>query len=279
MDGVTARRWLITGISGGLGSALADAALAMGDGVAGTSRNAQAARAFEARAPGRAIGIPLDAGDPRQAGEIVARAIDGLGGIDLLVNNAGYAQAGAVEAVSGEEAQAQFDANFFGPVALIRAALPGLIDRGGRILNISSLAAVETYAGLGHYCASKAALSAISESTDTEVAPLGVRCIAVEPGGMRTAFAGSSLRKSRARLPRYGEQDATQDASFRKSDGRQSGDPARIAQLLLRLAEMTDPPSRMVLDMAALDRVERAVAKRLDGYRRAASPHDDIGFP
>lgn len=274
-----ARHWLITGISGGLGTALADAALAMGDSVAGTSRKAQAARTFTARAPGRAFGIPLDAGDPRQAADIVAQAIGRLGGIDLLVNNAGYALAGTVEAIGEDEAQAQFDANFFGPLALMRAALPSLIDRGGRIFNISSLAAVESYAGLGHYCASKAALSAISESTDAEVARFGVRCIAVEPGGMRTAFAGSSLRKSMNRLPRYAEQDAVQDAAFRRSDGRQGGDPARIAQLLLRLATMPDPPSRMVLGTDALHRVERAMAKRLDGYRRAASPDDDIAFP
>ncbi|WP_160172127.1 SDR family NAD(P)-dependent oxidoreductase [Novosphingobium lindaniclasticum] len=276
---MTGRRWLITGTSSGLGAALAKAALAIGDQVAGTTRSPDAARAFSAIAPGRSFGIHAACQDVGQAAAIVAEGIAAMGGLDRLVNNAGYALSCAVEVASESETRAQFDANLFGPLALARAALPHLLETGGRILNISSLAALESYPGLGLYCASKAALSAASEALDREVAPLGVRVIAIEPGGMRTAFAGGSLRTGEGQLDRYVSFDADRRAAFARSDGNQTGDPARISQFVIALADHACPPARVLVGDDVLTRAEDAFAARLEGYRRMIALSSDIAFP
>ncbi len=266
MDRLSKRRWLITGVSGGLGRALAEAALARGDTVVGTLRGDTAD--FERLAPGRAHAIRLDLSHLPEIPSAIDRAITRLGGIDVLVNNAGYCLAGAVEEVAETETQDIFAVNLFAPLAIIRAALPHLSAAGsGRIINISSLAAVESYPGLGLYCASKAALSALSETLALEVRPLGVHVTAVEAGGMRTGFAGPSLRKAARRFAAYLPMRNKIEEGFRHSDGKQANDPAAMALALLKLSELDQPPARLLMGDRALERVEAALDARRALYR------------
>ena len=270
MDGLSGRRWLITGVSGGLGRALAEAVLARGDSVAGTLRSGGAD--FESLAPGRAHAVRLDLSRLADIPTAIETATARLGGIDVLVNNAGYCLAGAVEEIDAAEAQDIFSVNVLAPHAILRAALPRLrAAKPGRIINISSLAAVESYPGLGLYCASKAALSALSETLVLEVASLGVHVTAVEAGGMRTGFAGSSLRKAARRLSAYLPMRSKVEAGFRKSNGHQANDPAAVARAVLELSDLDHPPARLAIGQGARERVEAALDARLTAYRRGGA--------
>ncbi|MBM0171249.1 SDR family NAD(P)-dependent oxidoreductase [Altererythrobacter sp. C41] len=264
------RRWLITGVSGGLGRAIAKGALARGDSVVGTLRSG--AEEFEMLAPGRSHAVQLDVSRLGDIPAAVQTAATRLGGIDVLVNNAGYCLAGAVEEIDDAEANEIFAVNFFAPLAVMRAALPYLrTATPGRIINISSLAAVESYPGLGLYCASKAGLSALSDTLAIEVQPFGIHVTAVEAGGMRTGFAGRSLRKAAERLPIYEPMRSKVEDAFRASDGRQANDPEAIADAVLELSDLSLPPTRVVLGQAALERAEAALGARRELYRSYAA--------
>ncbi len=261
------RRWLITGVSGGLGRAIATAALARGDQVAGTVR--RGAEAFESLAPGRAHAVQIDLTQTGGIPAAIDAAIIRLGGVDVLVNNAGYCLEGAVEEVSTAEIDDLFAVNVFAPLALQRAILPHMrAAGGGRIINISSMAAVESYPALGLYCASKAALSALTDSLGLETAAFGIRATAIEAGGMRTAFAGGSLRMAARRLDVYAPLREKVEAAMEKSDGNQINDPAGIAARIMALVEMADPPARLVIGDGTLERAEAALDARRALYRR-----------
>src|SRR5437879_9571696 len=148
--------WLSTGVGGGLGRALAKAALDAGLQVAGTVRRPEALADFEALAPGRARGFLADMADEASVRAAVEQAETALGGLDVLVNNAGYGLVGAVEEASLAEIRAQFEVNVFGPVAAIQAVLPHFRRRGrGHIINITSVSGLAAWAGTGVYCGSK----------------------------------------------------------------------------------------------------------------------------
>lgn len=222
---------------------------------------------FERLAPGRSHAVQLDVSRLDDIPAVVEAAAARLGGIDVLVNNAGYCLAGAVEEIDDAEASAIFSVNLFAPLAVIRAALPHLrAANPGRIINISSLAAVESYPGLGLYCASKAGLSALSDTLAIEVQPFGIHVTAVEAGGMRTGFAGRSLRKASERLPIYEPMRSKVEGAFRASDGRQANDPEAIADAIHELSDLSLPPARVVLGQSALERAEAALDARRELY-------------
>lgn len=265
------RRWLITGVSGGLGRAIAQAALARGDRVAGTLR--RGAEEFERLASGRAHAVEIDLARTGDIPAAVDGAVSRLGGVDILVNNAGYCLEGAVEEAGAAEVEDLFAVNVFAPLALLRAVLPHMRAAGsGRIVNISSMAAVESYPALGLYCASKAALSALTDSLGLETAAFGIHATAVEAGGMRTSFAGGSLRMADRRLDAYRPLREKVEAAMRKSDGNQANDPAGIAATVLALADMADPPARVLLGEGTAERAEAALDARRALYRRAVTP-------
>ena len=265
------RRWLITGVSSGLGRSLAEAALARGDAVAGTLRKADQVRAFEQLAPGRAHGLLIDLKNYRRVPGAVGEAVERLGGLDIVVNNAGYALAGAVEEVTLFEAEAILATNFLAPLAVIQAALPHLRHRRrGHIINISSLAALEGYRGLALYCATKSALASLSEVLSIEARPFGIHATSVEPTGMRTRFAGASLRLAARRFVDYRGMRAEMEEAFARSDGRQPSDPAKAAEQLLALADMPEPPTHFALGDNAFDRIVSALDARLADYARFA---------
>jgi NAD(P)-dependent dehydrogenase (short-subunit alcohol dehydrogenase family) len=253
--------WLITGVSGGLGREIAIAALARGDSVAGTLRQADDKAAFEASAPGRAHGVLLDLARPEDAASAAATAAGALGPVDVLVNNAGYGLVGAVEEASLAEIRRQFEVNVFAAVAMIQAVLPAMrARRAGRIVNVTSVSGLAVWAGTGIYCASKHALEAIGETLADEVAPLGIAVINVAPGGMRTDYAGRSLVRSAARIPAYDQGPAHQaEAILADNAGSEGGDPAKVARAILAAVDSPAPPRRLLLGADALHYAEHYI--------------------
>jgi NAD(P)-dependent dehydrogenase (short-subunit alcohol dehydrogenase family) len=264
---VSPRVWLITGVSSGLGKALAKAVLATGDRVAGTVRSDAAKAAFEALAPGLASGVLLDVCDTAA----IARAVDAVqaaqGPVDVLVNNAGYGLVGAVEEASLDEARHQFDVNFFGPMALIQAVLPAMREkRAGTIINVTSVSGMATWQGTGVYCASKFALEALGETLADEVAGLGIKVINVEPGGMRTDYAARSLVRAARKLDDYAATAHQSERILAGNAGNEAGDPGKMAGAILSLADMEKPPRNLLLGADALHYATRRMGALLSEF-------------
>ncbi len=247
------KTWMITGVSGGLGREIARAALARGDVVVGTVRKPEVVAAFEALAPGRAHGVVMDVTDTAAVTAAVARAERVTGTIDVLVNNAGYGLVGAVEEASLEEVRAQFETNVFGPLAVLKAALPAMrARRAGRIINITSVSGLAVWAGTGVYCASKWALEGLTQTLAQEVAELGIKVVNIAPGGLRTDFAQGSKTIVAEKFVDY--DGLARDAERIMADhaGHEPGDPAKAAQAILTIAGAEDPPLHLLLGEDAL---------------------------
>jgi len=252
---------LITGVSSGFGRALAREALAAGHQVVGTLRNAEAAQAFQALAPGRAHARLLDVTDFASIDAVVGEIEATLGPIDVLVNNAGYGHEGVMEESPLAELRRQFDVNVFGAVAMMKAVLPAMRGRrAGRILNITSMGGYVTMPGIAYYCGSKFALEGISEAVGKEVLALGIHVTAVAPGSFRTDWAGRSM----VRTPRsIGDYDALFDPVRQRRQevsGKQLGDPAKAARVMLQLIESEAPPAHLLLGSDALNLVREKIA-------------------
>ena len=259
-----ARTWLITGVSSGLGRALAEEVLARGETVVGTVRSRADLDRFEALALGRAIGVELDVTDRAAIRRVVPGVLEAQGGLDVLVNNAGYALSGAFEEVSDEEFAHQMDTNFTGAAWVIAAALPALRQRGGgHVINISSQSGLIGYAGLSVYSASKFALEGLSESLRAELAPFGIKVTIVQPGGFRTDWAGRSLVYAANGKPEYETLDGRARTTYTRMHGHQPGDPALAAKALVELADLDDPPLRLVLGGGAVTAIRGRLAERI----------------
>lgn len=249
------RAWFITGVSGGLGRAIAQAALARGDLVSGTLRRAADAEWFTSLAPGRSFGYVADVTHESAVRAAVEQSIAAMGRVELVVNNAGYGLFGAAEELSNAELRAQFDVNVFGVWNVLRAVLPHLrVRRSGHVIQMSSVAGLAASGGAGAYCASKFALEGLSESLAYELAPFGVAVTLVEPGAFRTSFAGDSAHLAARVIDEYTAGAASQRARLANLDGTQPGDPHKLAAAVLKLVDMRDPPTRLVLGNDALTR-------------------------
>jgi NAD(P)-dependent dehydrogenase (short-subunit alcohol dehydrogenase family) len=255
---VTAKTILITGVSSGLGQAFEAAALAVGHRVIGTVRHAADAEAFAAQAPDRAFPLRLDVTDYDAVPDAVKTAEQAAGPVDVLINNAGYGHEGVFEESSMEDLQRQFAANVFGPVAMIKAVLPGMRQRRrGRIINVTSMGGFITMPGITFYCGSKFALEGISEALGKEVAPFGIHVTSLAPGQFRTDWAGRSMDRTPRSISDY---DAIMDplrAARQAKSGAQPGDPAKAAQAVLQLIEAETPPIRLYLGGDALGLVDQ----------------------
>jgi NAD(P)-dependent dehydrogenase (short-subunit alcohol dehydrogenase family) len=254
----TSKTFLVTGVSSGLGRAFAEGALAAGHRVIGTVRRDEDAEVFAALAPNRAHPLVLDVTDFAAIPAAVADAAGQVGSIDVLVNNAGYGHEGVLEESSIDDLQRQFAANVFGPVAMIKAVLPGMRERrSGHIVNVTSMGGFITMPGISFYCGSKFALEGISEALGKEVASFGIRVTALAPGQFRTDWAGRSMDRTPRSVEDY---DAVMDpirAGRQSKSGNQPGDPAKAAQALLALVEAERPPVRLFLGDDALGLVEQ----------------------
>lgn len=273
MAAVRPKTFLITGVSSGLGRAFAAGALEAGHHVIGTARSEEDAQAFAALDRVRAHPLILDVTMFDEIAELVANAEQDFGPVDVLVNNAGYGHEGALEESAMDDLERQFAANVFGPVALIKAVLPGMrTRRSGHIVNVTSMGGFITMPGISFYCGSKFALEGISEALGRELAGLGIRVTALAPGQFRTDWAGRSMERTPRSISDY---DAVMDpirAARMAKSGNQPGDPARAAQALLALVDAPTPPARLFLGVDALLLVEQ----KLDAMRAEITAWDEL---
>lgn len=247
-----AKHWLITGTASGLGRATAEAALARGDSVAGIMRKPEAAEAFEALAPGRAHALLADVRDRDAIFAAVANALDRMGGLDIVVNNAGQVLESYVEEARPDAIRALFDVNLIGPLNVIQAVLPHFrARRHGLIANISSGGGISGVPVVGLYSASKFALEGMSEALAGEVGPLGIHVTIVEPGAFRTNLLPSRSAIG-TEIPDYEQAVGAFRERLMGMGGRERGDPARLAQAMLALADSDQPPLRLVLGNDAI---------------------------
>ncbi len=252
------KTWFITGAGRGLGADIAKAALRAGDLVVAAGRHRAAVSDSLGPNSDRLLAVELDVNNEGQAQAAVDAAVARFGTIDVLVNNAGYGHLGLFEETSVEDVQAQFGTNLFGVFSVTRAVLPVMrAARHGRIFNVSSVAGVCGTAFGSLYCASKFALEGFSESLAQEVAPFGIRVTIVEPGPFRTDFlSAGSIRFGAHAVADYDERRPALRASFEQRDGRQPGDPVRLAEALVRLAGEAVPPMRFAAGSIAVDAIQ-----------------------
>jgi len=246
--------WFITGCSTGLGRALAEAVIGSGHNAVVTARDVKTVADLADAAPERVLAAALDVTKPEQVSSAVQQAQERFGGgIDVLVNNAGYGYRAAIEEGDDAEVRALFETHFFGTVAMIKAVLPGMrARRSGAIVNISSIGATVTPVGSGYYAAAKAAMEGITGALRGELAPLGISVTIVEPGAFRTDFAGRSLVESATVIDDYAETAGKRRKENDTMHGNQAGDPAKAGAAIIAAVEASEPPAFLLLGPDAL---------------------------
>jgi NAD(P)-dependent dehydrogenase (short-subunit alcohol dehydrogenase family) len=275
---IMARTWLITGASAGLGRELVTAVLEHGDRVVAASRRPEQLAAAHAD---RLLSVALDVTDPEAARAVVARAVETFGSLDVVVNNAGYASTAAIEEFDENEFRAQIETNLFGVVNVTRASLPVLrAQRSGHVLQISSIGGrVGATPGLSAYQTAKFGVAGFSEVLANEVAPLGIRVTIVEPGGMRTNWAGGAVEKQ---VQVGADYDGTVGAMARFLEsyvGHEPSDPARVAKVLVDVVDAEEPPRRLLIGSDALEIARRHTAEQSAEMEKWADVSRSTDFP
>ena len=254
--------WLITGCSTGLGRALAEAAIGAGHNAVVTARDVTKVTDLAGE---RVLAVAVDVTNPEQVTSAVHRAEERFGGVDVLVNNAGYGYRAAIEEGDDADVRALFETHFFGTVAMIKAVLPGMrARRFGAIVNISSIGAQLTPVGSGYYSAAKAAIEGMSGALRGELAPLGISVTVVEPGAFRTDFAGRSLAQSSTVIDDYADTAGTRRKEHDTMHGNQPGDPAKAGAAIIEAVESGDAPAFLLLGADALAAYRYVAGRRAD---------------
>jgi NAD(P)-dependent dehydrogenase (short-subunit alcohol dehydrogenase family) len=247
------KTWLVTGSAHGLGRSIVEAALAAGDQVLATARKPEALADLLAQHPAPLRAFALDVTDGKAADAAVAFAVKTFGGLDVLVNNAGYGHMSPFEQTSEADFKAQIDTNFFGVVNLTRSALPTMRkQRSGRIINISSVGGRIGTPGLSAYQAAKWAVGGFTEALSQETAAFGVKVIAVEPGGMRTDWGSVARANAPELLPDYAPSVGALFGMLKAYAGHEIGDPAKVARVIVDLTNREALPAHLVLGSDAL---------------------------
>lgn len=248
--------WFITGASRGFGFEITKAALATGDKVVATVRNAKETDSIERLGtPENVYIVSLDVTDEQQAREAAAKALEKFGRIDVLVNNAGYGLLCAVEEGTSQEVKRLYEVNVFGLLNVIRAVLPYMRkQRSGHIINLSSGGGLSGYQGWGLYGSTKFAVEGITETLAMELAPLKIYATAIEPGFFRTNFLDkTSLAQSSTIIDDYSETVGKMRELAGELNKRQPGDPAKLAQAIIRISKEDKPPVHLPLGSDTLD--------------------------
>lgn len=255
--------WFVTGASKGLGLTLVQHLLARGYAVAATSRNLEELKQAVPHNNGRFLPLHMDLGNEDSVQQAIATTISTLGGLDVVVNNAGYGQVGALEELSDQEARKNFDVNVFGLLHVLRYATPHLRRQGaGRVFNISSVGGFTgNFLGWGIYCATKFAVAGLTESYAAEVKEFGVQASVVYPGYFRTDFLTSgSLGTPQHPLPEYQAVRDSQTAHEQQINGNQPGDPEKAAAVLVELSETEQQPVHLFLGADAYQMADQKIA-------------------
>ncbi len=253
--------FLITGASAGFGRAFAEAAVEAGHTVVGTVRREDDRIAFEAMHKRRAKAVIVDVTQFDTIGPVIRKIEEEIGPIDVLVNNAGYGHEGMLEESPLADLIHQFEVNVFGAVAMIKAVLPAMRPRRrGHIINITSMAGYMSMPGIAYYSGSKFALEGISEALAKEVHGFNIKVTAIAPGSFRTEWAGRSMVRSGRSIGDYDGVFEPIRKRRREYSGQQAGDPAKAAQVLLKIVHSDNPPTHLLLGNDALKLVEERLA-------------------
>jgi len=270
--------WLITGSSRGLGRKIATAALEAGHQLIATARKPEQLGDLVDRYGDRVRAVALDVTDATAASRAVDAAVSAFGRLDVVVNNAGYANVNSFEDLPADDFRAQVETNFFGVVNVTRAAVRVMHQqRSGHIIQISSIGGRYATPGLAAYQSAKWAVGGFSEVVARETARIGIRVTVVEPGGMRTEWAGSSMRIDDV-SPDYRDTVGVVTAYMRDNDDIMRGDTDKIAQVILRIAAEPNPPVRLLLgsDAVAVAAAANAERQRVDEQWRTVSLSTDF---
>src|ERR1700674_1938356 len=258
-----AKVWLITGSGNGLGRDIAEAALAAGDSVVAGARRTEELKPLVAQYGDRVKPVTLEVRDEAAAKAAVRLALDTFGRLDVLVNNAGYGQIAPFEQMSADDLQAGVDTCFYGVVYTTRAAIPLMRkQRSGRIFQVSSVGGRLAVPGNTPYHAAKWAVGGFSDALGLEVAPFGVKVCTLEPGGIRTNWARRAGQNPPQMLPEYEASVGTNLKVLRSLEGSSEGDPRKIADVIVQLANSDEVPVRLILGVDAEKRVQQAEAAR-----------------
>jgi NAD(P)-dependent dehydrogenase (short-subunit alcohol dehydrogenase family) len=252
--------WFITGTSKGFGRIWTEAALERGDKVVATARNLDSLKALNDKYGGNVLTLALDVNDKAAVDETVKRAHDHFGRLDVVINNAGYGQFGAIEEISEQEARDQLETNLFGALWVTQAALPYLREQGsGHIIQVSSIGGVNAFPNVGIYHASKWGLEGFSQGLNQEVQPFGIKVTLVEPIGYDTEWSGPSAKIARE-LPAY---EHVREAARSRRSSAVRGKPEATGPVMLKLVDMEQPPLRMFFGKGAQEMIHTEYDKRL----------------
>lgn len=272
--------WFITGAARGIGLSLARQALARGDVVAATSRTLIDLRQALGEDSAQLLALEVDLVSEASVQAAIEKTIATFGRIDRVVNNAGYGQQGAIEALTDAELRRNFDVNVFAPLHVLRHALPQLRrQRSGHVFNVASIVGFQGgYAGWGSYVATKFALAGLSETLAAELSELGIKATVVYPGPVRTGFLSEgSLTVARRSIADYTEAQASLDLHLNDLNGKQAGDPEKVAALILQAAGAAEPPVHLFAGKIANTLAEQkmqAVRRDRDTWRAASDATD-----
>lgn len=268
--------WLITGGARGIGKETALIALANGDRIAVTSRQIDNLAYLSGYPTDRVLALPLDITNSANVNNAVKEVIKKFGIIDVLINNAGYGQFGAIEELSDKNMHQQIETNVYGPLYAIRAVLPVMRkNKSGHIINLSSIAGLVSAPGLGMYNASKYALEGLSEALSAEVKPLGIHVTLIEPGGVRTDFAGISLQQpDNGLIADYNDTRGKMGKYFEQINGNQPSDPVLVAKAIVNIVSHNNPPLRLVLGADAVPRIKN----KLEEVKKEMAAWEDVSL-
>lgn len=273
------RVWFVTGASRGLGAAIVRTLLDAGERVVATARKRDGLTAAFGADSEALLSLSLDVTDQTAVQTAVASALEYFGRIDVLVNNAGYGHLSVFEESTPEDAFTQYDTNVFGLMHVTRAVLPGMrAQRSGRIFNVSSVGGIVGGASGSLYCASKFAVEGFTESLAQEVTPFGIHATIVEPGFFRTDFLEpTSVRHASLTIADYAPTADALKAFYDQRNKNQAGDPAKLAQALITLADAEQPPVRWCAGTDALAMVQakiNSLQAELDAWRELSAGTD-----
>jgi NAD(P)-dependent dehydrogenase (short-subunit alcohol dehydrogenase family) len=273
-------RWLVTGCSTGIGREIARAALEAGHSVVVTARRAETIADFAEDYGDRAAIVALDVTDKTQIATAVRVADDAFGGIDVLVNNAGNGYLSAIEEGEDEQVRKLFDTNYFGVVDTIKAVLPAMRARqSGHIVNISSMTGLVANPPNGYYSSTKFALEALTEALAQEVTSLGIKVTAIEPGAFRTDWAARSMWESATPIGDYDENVGSRKTMIKEFANHLPGDPRKVAEAVLMVTTLDEPPLRLLLGRDVLKAVRDKLAAFSASIDEWESVTKDVNFP
>ncbi len=261
--------WFITGSSRGFGRVWAEAALKRGDKVVATARNPAVLQPLVAAYGDAVLPLALDVTDRAAAFAAVAKGRDAFGRLDIVLNNAGYGQLGAVEELSEAEARAQIETNLFGALWVTQAALPILrAQQSGHILAVSSIGGVAAFPTVGMYHASKWGLEGLMDALSQEVAGFGIKVTLIEPGGYATDFADPSSIRASAPIPAYAP---VKEQLFAAFAAESMGDPLATSEAIFRVVDSAEPPVRILLGATTVPMLHQVYEGRLATWDKWAS--------